>query len=101
MVVDNQAYTADTSVLAGIEPPLTWTANAAVTASGRVYVAAATSTGGATDDTVILGARSASGTCFYLKDQATKGTSTAPGLFYARDTACAAPGSTTVAGSSW
>src|SRR5215207_5787726 len=28
--VDNQAYTADTSVLAGIEPPLTWTADAAV-----------------------------------------------------------------------
>jgi type IV pilus assembly protein PilA len=89
---DNQAYTADTSVLAGIEPPLTWTADAAVATTGRVYVATATSTGGATDDTVILGAKSASGTCFYLKDQATKGTSTAPGLSYARDTACAAPG---------
>jgi type IV pilus assembly protein PilA len=90
--VDNQAYTADTSVLAGIEPPLTWTADAAVASTGRVYVATATSTGGVTDDTVILGAKSASGTCFYLRDQATKGTSTAPGLSYARDTACARPG---------
>jgi type IV pilus assembly protein PilA len=99
--VDNQAYTADPTVLAGIEPPLTWTADAAVAATGRVYVAKATSTGGATDDTVLLGAKSASGTCFYLRDQATKGTSTAPGLSYARDTACAAPGSTTVTGSGW
>ena len=56
-----------------------------------MYVAKPTSTGGAAD-TVILGAKSASGTCFYLKDQATKGTSTAPGIFYARDTTCAAPG---------
>jgi type IV pilus assembly protein PilA len=99
--VDNQAYTADPTVLAGIEPPLTWTADAAVAATGRVYVATATSAGGATDDTVILGAKSASGTCFYLRDQATKGTSTAPGLSYARDAACAAPGSTTVTGSGW
>ena len=87
-------------MLAGIEPPLNWVADAAV-ATGRVYVAKATSTGGATDDTVVLGAKSASGTCFYLRDQATKGTSTAPGLSYARDTACAAPGSTTVTGTSW
>src|SRR5215212_7491803 len=70
--VDNQAYTADPTVLAGIEPPLTWVADAAVAATGRVYVARSTSTGGATDDTVILGAKSASGTCFYLRDQATK-----------------------------
>jgi hypothetical protein len=80
---------------------LTWTANAAVAATGRVYMATATSTGGAGDDTVLLGARSASGTCFYLRDQATRGTSTAPGLSYARDTACAASGSTTVTGTSW
>ena len=88
-------------MLAGIEPPLNWVANAAVAATGRVYVAKASSTGGATDDTVILGAKSASGTCFYLKDQATKGTSTAPGIFDARDTTCAAPASTAVAGASW
>src|SRR5215211_8181735 len=70
--VDNQAYTADPTVLAGIEPPLTWVDDAAVATTGRVYVATATSTGGATDDTVILGAKSASGTCCYLRDQATK-----------------------------
>jgi hypothetical protein len=64
-------------------------------------VAKATSTGGATDDTLIAGVESASGTCFYLKDQATRGTSTSPGILYARDTTCAAPGSTTVTGSSW
>jgi hypothetical protein len=64
-------------------------------------VAKATSTGGATDDTLIVGAKSASGTCFYLKDQATRGTSTSPGILYARATTCAAPRSTTVTGSSW
>jgi hypothetical protein len=66
-----------------------------------VYVAKATSTGGATDDTVIVGAKSASGTCFYIKDQATKGTSTTPGTLYATNTACAAPGPTTVTGTRW
>ncbi|HKP99477.1 MAG TPA: prepilin-type N-terminal cleavage/methylation domain-containing protein [Actinomycetes bacterium] len=98
---DRQAYTVDTTALAGIEPSLTWTANAAVATSGGVHVAKATSTGGATDDTVLLGAKSASGTCFYIKDQATKGTSTTPGTFYAKNATCAAPGSTTVSGTSW
>jgi type IV pilus assembly protein PilA len=98
---DRQAYTVDTTALAGIEPTLSWAANAAVAASGSVYVAKATSTGGTTDDTVILGAKSASGTCFYIRDQASKGTTTTPGTWYARDTTCAAPASTTVAGSTW
>jgi type IV pilus assembly protein PilA len=98
---DRQAYTVDTTALAGIEPSLTWAANAAVAAVGSVYVAKATSTGGVTDDTVILGAKSASGSCFYVKDQASKGTTTTPGTWYAKDPACAAPASTTVTGTKW
>jgi prepilin-type N-terminal cleavage/methylation domain-containing protein len=55
------------AILIAIAIPTFLVADAAVAATGRVYVAKATSTGGATDDTVILGAKSASGTCFYLK----------------------------------
>ena len=98
---DRQAYTVDTTALAGIEPSLTWAANAAVATVASVYVAKATSTGGTTDDTVILGAKSASGTCFYVKDQASKGTSATPGTYYAKGTTCAAPAATTVTGTSW
>jgi prepilin-type N-terminal cleavage/methylation domain-containing protein len=43
---DRQAYTVDTTALAGIEPSLTWAANAAVATVGTVYVAKATSTRG-------------------------------------------------------
>jgi hypothetical protein len=72
---------------------------AAVTLAGAAYTPVAIAK--ARDDTAILGAKSASGTCFYIKDQASPGTSTSPGTLYAKNTTCTAPGSTTVAGSTW
>jgi type IV pilus assembly protein PilA len=89
---DSQAYTAVTASLKAIEPSLTYNANAAPANVNEIYVDAGTA------GTVTLGTKSASGTCFYLKDVATGSGS---GTFYARDTTCAAPASTTVTGSSW
>jgi type IV pilus assembly protein PilA len=102
---DNQAYSSDvtaTGALKTIEPSLTWAASAAPSVAGSVYVGTATSAGGTANDTVYLGAKSASGSCFYIKDQATKGTSTTPGTFYGKVVtgACVVPASATYT-SSW
>jgi type IV pilus assembly protein PilA len=89
---DAQAYTAVTASLLAIEPSLKYNANAAPSVNNEIYVDASTA------GTVILGAKSASGTCFYLKDVATGSGS---GTFYERTTACAAPASTTVDDPNW
>lgn len=83
---DTQAYTAAVATLDGIEAPLDWRADAvpAANAVGAVYVAV-----NATGDQVTLGSRSASGTCFYLRDIATGATA---GTTYERG-ACVAPSS--------
>jgi hypothetical protein len=47
---------------------------------------------------VILGAKSASGTCFYIKDVAT---GSGPGTTYGRDGSCPAPASPSVTLTSW
>jgi type IV pilus assembly protein PilA len=92
---DSQKYTSDltSTGLAGIEPNLTYAADAAPSAVGTIYVHKATTTN--TDDTTILAAKSGSGTCFYIKDVAGTGTT------YAKNTTCAAPSATAVAGTSW
>ena len=89
---DSQAYTAVTASLKAIEPSLTYNANAAPSAVNQVYVDASTT------GTVILGTKSASDTCFYIKDVATGASS---GTTYGRDSACPAPASASVALSSW
>jgi type IV pilus assembly protein PilA len=90
---DAQAYTADTASLKGIEPSLTYSAATNPSTSNHIYVD--TSTAG----TVVLGAKSASGTCFYLKDVATGASS---GTTYGKDPACPAPSPTAVTfGGSW
>ena len=85
---DKEAYTATPANLTAIEPSLTYAADAAVASAGTVYLDAS---GG----TVTLGALSASGTCFYVKDVASSGTT------YAKDTTCDAPSATTVSDASW
>ena len=85
---DNQVYTDTTANLSAIEPSLTFVqASSATSASvvGQVHVKKATTNG--TDDSVYVSARSASGTCFYLKDVSS---GTGAGTKYARDTACGA-----------
>jgi hypothetical protein len=59
--------------------------------AGNVYVSVASGT-------LILGSRSASGTCYYLKDIPL---GTGAGTFYAQNTTCAAPSGTTVTGAAW
>jgi type IV pilus assembly protein PilA len=81
---DNQAYTAAVATLEGIEAPLDWRADAVPAVNGAVYVAV-----NAAADQVTLGSRSASGTCFYIRDIATGATA---GTTYQRG-ACAAPSS--------
>jgi type IV pilus assembly protein PilA len=88
---DSQAYTAVTADLLAIEPSLKYNANAAPANNNEIYIHVSGST-------VVLGAKSASGTCFYIKDIAT---GTGPGTFYARDAACPAPNAATVSGTSW
>jgi type IV pilus assembly protein PilA len=91
---DGQAYTQLTSDMTAIEPSLTYTTTAASLASSGnlIYLHATTTT--TTNDTVVLGALSGSGKCFWLQDN------TATGTKYATSNApCAEPGS--IAGSSW
>jgi type IV pilus assembly protein PilA len=75
--VDNEAYTDNTSSnLTNIEPSLTYAAAAGPSVVNTVYVESAN----ATD--VYLASKSASGTCFWIHDSTTTGTT------YATDSAC-------------
>ena len=76
---DNQSFTTDIATLSGIEPSLTYVAANNVTASTdakQIYV-------NVTGTSVTLGAKSKSGTCFYMKDSANAPTQ------FAKDGACA------------
>ncbi|MHB8512536.1 MAG: type II secretion system protein [Actinomycetota bacterium] len=94
---DNQAYTDNSATaLTNIEPSLTYAGNVAPATVGTVYVYYGTTT--TTNDTMILGGISASGTCYYIKDVAS-----GPGTTYGSSTAspCPAPGSATVTAAHW
>ena len=87
---DNQAYTATAATLDTIENAIDWAGDVAPVTVGTVYVAI-----NGTGDQVTLGARSASGTCFFIRDIATGATA---GTSYNRVTpaaggACAVPSS--------
>jgi type IV pilus assembly protein PilA len=75
---DKSQYSNDvTTTLPGIEPSLHWFADevpGAGNQTNEVSVTVTTSTGGPTSDTVVLGAKSPSGKCYYLKDVAGTGT---------------------------
>jgi len=99
--VDSQSYASDIAgtVYASIEPSLTWNYTGASTGQGNISVAA-----GSNDDTIILGAKSASGECWYLED--VTGTSSGAanaGTFYAKGTgSCQASTSITFTpGATW
>jgi type IV pilus assembly protein PilA len=87
---DDQTYSSDVSATGPLEtgePSLTYVADGSMAAAtaGDVYVAVPAT------NTVVLGSRSGSGTCFYLKDVAT---GAGGGTFYYQDTTCDAPGAT-------
>src|SRR5947209_4249527 len=64
---DAQEFTADTAALSGIEPGLNFVADEAPGAAGlgnnEIAVTVSTSPGGITNDTVVIGVKSKSGTC--------------------------------------
>jgi type IV pilus assembly protein PilA len=82
---DAQAYSSDVTATGPLklgEPALTYVADGSMTAAtaGNMYVSVASGT-------LVLGSKSASGTCFYLKDVPT---GTGAGTFYFQDTTCGA-----------
>ena len=83
---DKSQYSADaTTTLPGIEPSLHWFADEIPGAGNQTNEVSVTVTDGAnTADTVVVGAKSPSGKCFYLKDVAGTGTT------YASTSTCVA-----------
>jgi hypothetical protein len=89
LFTDNDQYSSDISSatgLAKVEPSLTWAGDVAPSAKHTVSVFVTTSSGGTTNDTVVLGAVSDSGKCFYLKDVAG-----GPGTTYGSSSASTCP----------
>ena len=89
------SFTTNTATLSGIEPSLTYLNSPTVsggTDAKSIYVQTASS-----DGTVILGAKSKSGSCFYMQDSANAPTQ------FAKDTngACADLATTLTWGSDW
>jgi type IV pilus assembly protein PilA len=81
--VDSQDYSSDVanSVYSSIEPSLTFLATGNSTGQGVISVAAPAS------DTIILAAKSASGQCFFIKDDTGATGNTQAGTFYAKQSA--------------
>jgi type IV pilus assembly protein PilA len=90
---DSQKYTDVAATLKTIEPSINWTADGTPATAGQVLVAI-----NAAGDTVTLGAFSASGSCFYIKDVAI---GAGAGTFYAKPAACGLVSTEVVAGASW
>ena len=83
---DAQAYTSSATVLGGIEPSLNFVADEKPGTAGlNNEVAVSISTTTVTNDTVILGVLSKSGTCFYIKDVTGAG---GAGTSYAKTSSC-------------
>jgi type IV pilus assembly protein PilA len=84
---DNQAYTATAANLTAIEPSLTYVNTNPASGTKDVYVAVG-NTGGVAGDTVVLGAQSASGNCYWMQDVATGANS---GTKWNTSTSCTIP----------
>jgi len=100
---DNQQYTVDSGAgpIKDIEPSLTFASGAAPATVGTVYMTVQDNASLA-NAIVILGAKSASGKCFYLKDVAAGGASGSAGTYYGGgSTTCTSTASVTVSGNKW
>jgi type IV pilus assembly protein PilA len=84
---DTQAYTAVSATLSAIEPTLTYVTAVPAAGTREVYVATGTSVGGVANDTVVIGAHSASGNCYWLQDTANGASA---GTKWSTSTSCAA-----------
>jgi prepilin-type N-terminal cleavage/methylation domain-containing protein len=93
---DRAGYTDDGTSLTTIEPSLSFVnAESAMTGGKTVYVKKYAVA--APDDTVVVGARSATGTCYWLRDSAAD----PPGTQYLANGSCTAPDHTTVMYAGW
>lgn len=73
--VDAQKYTEASATLEAIEPSLSYvTALTSLAVTGNVVYLNVSSSATGTDDIVVVGSKSASGTCFFAKDDLTSGT---------------------------
>ncbi|MBV8980828.1 MAG: hypothetical protein JO086_07995, partial [Acidimicrobiia bacterium] len=87
---DNQTYSSSSTTLTGVEPSLAFVADEVPGAAGATNeVAVSVSTTTNANDTVVIGVKSKSGTCYYLKDVA--GSS---GTTYGKDSTCPATNGT-------
>ena len=90
---DSQVYTETSATLTGVEPNLTYinAIGATFVAGNVVYVNISTTDTDTPNDTVVIGGKSASGKCYWLRDVAATGTK------WADATACdAEPGTFTL-----
>jgi type IV pilus assembly protein PilA len=90
---DSQTYTATISDMTAIEPSLTYTTAAGSLAASGNLVFLAVSTVSTNNDTVVLGAQSGSGKCFWLKDNTTTGTK-----YSTTNSPCSAPAAASITG---
>jgi type IV pilus assembly protein PilA len=93
---DRQAYTATAAELTAIESSLTYVDSSAALSPTGSIVYVKTFTTNVTDDTIVIGAKSASGTCFWLRD-----TGAFPGTHYLSNETCAPPDGTTAMNARW
>jgi len=87
---DNQTYSSSSTTLTGVEPSLAFVADEVPGAAGSnnevaVTVSQTTTAG----DTVVIGVKSKSGTCYYIKDVAGN-----PGTTYGKSSSCPATNGT-------
>jgi type IV pilus assembly protein PilA len=85
---DDQVYTTSNTALQGVEPSLTYVADASISASStntpkHIFVDVVAS--GANAGRLTIGAKSKSGTCFYMQDSANAPTK------FSSNTTCGAP----------
>ena len=93
---DRARYTDVVVDLTATEPALSYvTVDAALTTGSIVYVKRYSVAN--PDDTIVVGARSAAGKCYWLRDSA----ATPPGTQYLSNSTCAAPDHTTVMFAGW
>jgi type IV pilus assembly protein PilA len=83
--VDSQNYNSDVTngVYASIEPSLQFTESAS---TGQGVISVAIPTTDTSGDAIILAAKSASGTCYYIEDNTGASATGNPGTFYGKQT---------------
>ena len=93
---DAQAYTSVSATLTGVEPSLNFVTDAAPPAGSQATPNPVAVSVNAAGDTVYIGVKSKSNTCYYIKD-----TAGSPGTQYFQSSACDATSSAAISGAAW